>query len=89
MLKVSGINLFSVGNFLGDEHCETIQFTDPALGIYKKLVILNNKLIGAVLYGNTADGNWYHELLNTEQDITDIREHLIFGQADLPTIESA
>jgi nitrite reductase (NADH) large subunit len=85
MLKVSGINLFSVGNFLGDEHCETIRFTDPALGIYKKLVILNNKLIGAVLYGNTADGNWYHELLNTEQDITDIREHLIFGQVYLPT----
>ena len=88
-LKVTGINLFSVGDFLGDENCETIRFTDPALGIYKKLVILNNQLIGAVLYGDTADGSWYHELLNTKQNITEIREHLIFGQRYLPTAESA
>ena len=87
-LKVTGINLFSVGDFLGNENCETIRFTDPALGIYKKLVILNNQLIGAVLYGDTADGSWYHELLNTKQNITEIREHLIFGQRYLPAAES-
>ncbi len=88
-LKVTGINLFSVGNFLGDENCEIIRFTDPALGIYKKLVILNKQLIGAVLYGDTADGSWYHELLNTKQDITEIRKYLIFGQRYLPTAELA
>ena len=88
-LKVTGINLFSVGDFLADEGSETIHFTDPALGIYKKLVIMNNQLIGAVLYGDTADGSWYHELLNTQQDISEIREHLIFGQRYLPTAESA
>ena len=88
-LKVTGINLFSVGDFLADEGSETIHFTDPALGVYKKLVIMNNQLIGAVLYGDTADGSWYHELLNTKQDISEIREHLIFGQRYLPTAESA
>jgi len=88
-LKVTGINLFSVGNFLGDEHSESIHFCDPALGIYKKLIIQDNKLIGAVLYGDTADGSWYHELLNGSQDITDIREYLIFGQRYLPTTEAA
>ena len=88
-LKVTGINLFSVGDFLADESSETIHFTDPALGVYKKLVIMNNQLIGAVLYGDTADGSWYHELLNTQQDISEIREHLIFGQRYLPTAEPA
>jgi len=87
-LKVTGINLFSVGNFLGDEESETITFTDPALGIYKKLVIKANKLIGTVLYGDTVDGSWYHELLESEQDIAAIRENLIFGQRYLPTTES-
>ncbi|MCK5190415.1 MAG: NAD(P)/FAD-dependent oxidoreductase [Methylococcales bacterium] len=88
-LKVTGINLFSVGDFLANEGSEIIHFTDPSLGIYKKLVIMNNQLIGAVLYGDTADGSWYHELLNTKQDISEIREHLIFGQRYLPTAESA
>jgi NAD(P)H-nitrite reductase large subunit len=71
--------LFSVGDFLGDESCESIHFTDPALGIYKKLVIKDNKLIGAVLYGDTADGNWYQELLEKEEPVSGIRDALIFG----------
>ena len=80
-LKVTGINLFSVGDFQGDEHSESICFTDPALGIYKKLVIKANKLIGAVLYGDTADGVWYQELLEQEANISDIRDALVFGKA--------
>jgi nitrite reductase (NADH) large subunit len=85
-LKVTGINLFSVGDFQDDENCESIHFTDPALGIYKKLVIKANKLIGAVLYGDTADGNWYQELLEQEENISDIREGLIFGKAYLANV---
>ena len=80
-LKVTGINLFSVGDFIGDESCESIHFTDPALGIYKKLVIKANKLIGAVLYGDTVDGNWYQELLEKEEPVSGIRDVLIFGKA--------
>ncbi|MGZ5016816.1 MAG: NAD(P)/FAD-dependent oxidoreductase [Methylobacter sp.] len=79
-LKVTGINLFSIGDFLGDDNCESIHFTDPAAGIYKKLVIKANKLIGAVLYGDTADGGWYQELLEKEDTITGIRDVLIFGK---------
>lgn len=79
-LKVTGINLFSVGNFLGDENCESIHFTDPASGIYKKLVIKANRLVGAVLYGDTADGSWYQELLEKEDNITGIRDRLVFGK---------
>jgi nitrite reductase (NADH) large subunit len=80
-LKVTGINLFSVGDFMGDESSESIHFTDPALGIYKKLVIKANKLIGAVLYGDTADGNWYQALLEKEEPVSGIRDVLIFGKA--------
>ena len=80
-LKVTGIQLFSVGDFLGDEQSEYLHFTDPALGIYKKLVIKANKLIGAVLYGETTDGNWYQELLEKQENIATIRDTLIFGKA--------
>ncbi|MDD5265537.1 MAG: FAD-dependent oxidoreductase [Methylococcales bacterium] len=80
-LKVTGINLFSVGDFMGDKSCECIHFTDPALGIYKKLVIKANKLIGAVLYGDTTNGNWYQELLEKEEPVSGIRDALIFGKA--------
>ena len=79
-LKVTGINLFSVGDFQGAGDCASICFTDPALGIYKKLVIKTDKLIGAVLYGDTADGIWYQQLLEQEEDIAGIREALIFGK---------
>ncbi|MDO9169907.1 MAG: FAD-dependent oxidoreductase [Methylobacter sp.] len=80
-LKVTGINLFSVGDFQGDEHSESLYFTDPAIGIYKKLVIKAEKLIGAVLYGDTADGSWYQQLLEQEETISEIRDALIFGKA--------
>ncbi|MFU8790341.1 MAG: NAD(P)/FAD-dependent oxidoreductase, partial [Methylobacter sp.] len=80
-LKVTGINLFSVGDFQGDENCENIHFTDPSAGIYKKLVIKANKLIGAVLYGDTADGSWYQHLLEQGENISGIRDVLVFGKA--------
>lgn len=80
-LKVTGIQLFSVGDFLGDAESESITFSDPALGIYKKLVLKANQLIGAVLYGDTADGSWYQELLETQKSVVEMRDKLIFGKA--------
>lgn len=80
-LKVSGINVFSAGDFSGGENCEDIVMRDASRGIYKRVVVKENKLIGAVLYGDTADGSWYFDLLKTQEDISDIREALIFGQA--------
>ncbi len=80
-LKVSGIDLFSAGDFSGGEECEDIVLRDASRGVYKRLVLKDNKIIGAVLYGETADGNWYFDLLKKEEDIAEIREGLIFGQA--------
>ncbi|MBU6269494.1 MAG: nitrite reductase large subunit NirB, partial [Sphingomonadales bacterium] len=80
-LKVSGIDLFSAGDFSGGDGCEDIVMRDAARGLYKRVVVRDNRLVGAVLYGDTADGNWYFDLLKKAEDIGPIREALIFGQA--------
>ncbi len=80
-LKVSGIDLFSAGDFSGGDGAEDIVMRDAARGIYKRVVVKDNRLVGAVLYGDTADGNWYFDLLKKGEDISNIREALIFGQA--------
>jgi nitrite reductase (NADH) large subunit len=82
-LKVTGIDLFSAGNFQGGWGCEEIVFQDPARGVYKKLVINDQRITGAVLYGDAIDGNWYFDLMRDGASIADIREHLIFGRTAL------
>ena len=82
-LKVTGIDLFSAGNFQGGEGYEEILFQDPGAGVYKKLVIKDDKLQGAVLYGDTVDGAWFFQLMRAGTEISDIRENLLFGQAHL------
>ncbi|HFB98941.1 MAG TPA: NAD(P)/FAD-dependent oxidoreductase, partial [Bryobacterales bacterium] len=82
-LKVTGIDLFSAGDFLGRPGCDEIVMHDPAGGTYKKLVLDGNRLTGAVLYGDTVDGSWYFQLIREETDISDIRGRLILGQAHL------
>ena len=82
-LKVTGIDLFSAGDFLGNEETEEIIFQDPSQGIYKKLVIKDNRIQGAVMYGDTLDGSWYFQLMRDNTDISAIRERILFGQAHL------
>jgi nitrite reductase (NADH) large subunit len=82
-LKVSGVSVFSAGNFLGGEGSEEIVLSDPGFGAYKKLVIRNNKLIGAVLYGDAADALWYRDLIRSGESIQSFRDELAFGQANL------
>ncbi len=87
-LKITGINAFSAGDFLGDEQSEFITFHDRSLGHYKKLVISENHLIGAVLYGDTQDGAWLFDLIQQKTPIQPIRDQLIFGK-DFCTSEAA
>ena len=80
-LKVTGVELFSVGDFAdGDDH-EDIVFHDPGQGIYRRIVLQNNKIIGAVMYGDTSNSNWFFGKLKSGENISDIREALIFGPA--------
>ena len=80
-LKVSGVNVFSAGDFLGGDGTEEIVLSDPGLGLYKKLVIADGRLAGAVLFGDTADGLWYLDLIRSGADIESIRDDLAFGRA--------
>ena len=82
-LKVTGIDLFSAGDFSGGADCEEIVMSDPYGGVYKKLVIKDDKLIGAVLYGDTVDGSWYFKLLREGRKIHDIRDKLMFGESNI------
>ncbi|MDH3326350.1 MAG: nitrite reductase large subunit NirB [Gammaproteobacteria bacterium] len=82
-LKVTGIDLFSAGDFIGDSSTEEIVMQDVNRGVYKKIVLKNNKIHGAVMYGDTVDGAWYFKLLRDETDISDFREKLMLGQAHL------
>lgn len=80
-LKVSGVDLYSAGNFQGGDDCEDIVYRDPAKSVYKRLVVKDDKLIGAVLFGEAADGGWYFDLIKKGENIADMRSTLIFGQA--------
>ena len=80
-LKVSGIDVFSAGDFSGGEGCEDIVLRDASRGVYKRVIVKEDKIVGAVLYGDTADGSWYFDLLKRQEDISDVRDALIFGQA--------
>jgi nitrite reductase (NADH) large subunit len=82
-LKVTGIDLFSAGNFGGGEGCEAIVMSDPVGGVYKKLVIKDDRLVGAVLYGDTVDGSWYFKLLRDGRTVADIRDKLMFGESNV------
>ena len=82
-LKVTGIDLFSAGNFEGGEGFEEIVMSDPSGGVYKKLVIAGDKLVGACLYGDTVDGSWYFKLLRDGRSIADIRDKLMFGESNI------
>ncbi len=82
-LKVSGIDLFSAGDFIGDENTEEIVVQDAAAGIYKKIVLKDDRIEGVVLYGDTADGAWYFQLLRDGTDVSEMREQLLFGQGHL------
>lgn len=80
-LKVTGIDLYSAGDFAEAEDRQEIVLRDATAGVYKRLVLKDDRIIGAVLYGETSDGPWFFDLLKKQTDISDMRETLIFGQA--------
>ncbi|UDF35714.1 UNVERIFIED_ORG: nitrite reductase large subunit NirB [Shinella sp. XGS7] len=82
-LKVTGIDLFSAGDFMGGAATEEIVMSDPFAGVYKKLVIRDDQLVGACLYGDTVDGAWYFKLLREGRKIADIRDKLMFGESNI------
>ncbi len=82
-LKVTGIDLFSAGDFQGGKDAEEIVLSDPMGGVYKKLVLKDDKLVGACLYGDTVDGSWYFKLLREGRSVHDLRDRLMFGESNI------
>ena len=80
-LKVTGVDLYSAGDFIGNADSEDLVMRDPRRGVYKRLVLKDNRVIGAVLYGDVKDGPWYFELIQNKTDIASLRSRLLFGQA--------
>ena len=80
-LKVTGIDLFSAGDFSEGDETDEVILRDPSRQIYKRVVLRGNKVVGAVLYGDTADGAWYFDLLKKGVDVEPMRDTLIFGQS--------
>lgn len=82
-LKVTEIDLFSAGDFMGNENTEDLVFQDASCGVYRKIVVQDNRIKGAVMYGDTIDGSWYFDLMRDKTDISDFRATLLFGRAHL------
>lgn len=80
-LKVTGVDLFSAGDFADAPGREDIVFRDPGRGVYKRLILEGDRLIGAVMYGDTADGAWFFDKIKSGEDVTPLRDTLIFGPA--------
>ena len=80
-LKVTGVNLFSAGDFASGADREDIVLRDAAQGHYRRLVLRDGRLIGAVLYGDTADGGWFFDLVQARADVAALRDGLIFGES--------
>ncbi|MBR1268526.1 NAD(P)/FAD-dependent oxidoreductase [Bradyrhizobium sp. AUGA SZCCT0222] len=80
-LKVSGVSVFSAGDFVGTEGSETIVLSDLNCGTYKKLVVADGRLTGAVLIGDVSDALWYLELIRTRQPTARIRADMMFGRS--------
>jgi len=82
-LKVTGVDLFSAGNFQGSSDTEEILLQDAIGGVYKKIVLKDDRIVGAVMIGDTVDGAWYFQMLREKQNVAEIRDHLMFGQTHL------
>jgi nitrite reductase (NADH) large subunit len=80
-LKVTGIELYSVGDIIGDAETEDLVLRDARRGVYKRLVLDGGRIAGAVLYGDVQDGPWYFDMIQKGADISSIRHHLLFGKA--------
>lgn len=80
-LKVTGIDLFSLGDFADGEDRQEIVLRDAAAGVYKRLVLKDDRIIGTVLYGETSDGAWFNDLKKKQTDVSQMRDTLIFGQS--------
>jgi nitrite reductase (NADH) large subunit len=79
-LKVSGVPVFSAGEVADDSDTEPIVFSDPAAGAYRKLMVQDGRLVGALLVGDVAEQDWYLDLIRSSERVDSFRHALMFGR---------
>ncbi|WP_297471230.1 nitrite reductase large subunit NirB [Acidithiobacillus sp.] len=82
-LKVTGIELFSAGDFMGGDDCEEVTLLDGSQGIYKKVILRENKVVGSLLYGDTSIGPWLFQLMRDGTEVSAFRDNIVFGETHL------
>lgn len=87
-LKVSGLDVFSAGAFTDGEGTKSLKVFDEDAGVYKKIVTLNNKVVGAVLFGDTKDGNRLRSMIQKQADISDMQKVTILQSSEGDSSES-
>ena len=80
-LKVTGVSVYSAGDFAASADRSEIVLSDTESGVYKRLVLKDDRIVGAVLYGETQDGPWFFDMLREGTDTGAKRDRLIFGQS--------
>ncbi|MDZ7923136.1 MAG: FAD-dependent oxidoreductase [Marinagarivorans sp.] len=89
-LKVSGVQVFSAGEWMTAEHHREFVYSDPARHIYRKLILDNNRLVGIVFFGDVRDGQYFFELMEYGVDVINAMPQLLMGRAfcaQLPEIQ--
>ena len=86
-LKVTGIDVFSAGDFAGAQGTEQIVLNDAPRGVYKKLVLKDDKLAGALMFGDVTDDAWYLDLIRGRTNVSCLRAGLMFGRAVAESIK--
>jgi nitrite reductase [NAD(P)H] large subunit len=81
-LKITGIDVFSAGALAAaDDADQEITLHDAKRGLYKKVILRDDRIVGSVLYGSVADGPWYVQLMRDKVDVSSLRDQIVFGRA--------
>ncbi len=80
-LKVTGIDVYSTGDFADGDDREEIVLRDASAGVYKRLILKDDRIIGTVLFGEVGDGAWFNDLKKKSANISEMRDTLIYGPA--------
>lgn len=83
-LKVSGIEVFSAGDLSRVQGTQTLRYADRAAGIYRRLWLRDNRVQAAVLFGDAREAARFAALIESQQDISALRDRLLLGEAADP-----
>ncbi|MBL4775483.1 MAG: NAD(P)/FAD-dependent oxidoreductase, partial [Mariprofundus sp.] len=82
-LKIAGVDVFSAGEFMQEEDDDVIELLDRQGGVYKKIVLEDDKIKGVVMFGDTVDGTALFQMLQDEKDVSEMRSTLLFSASGL------